>query len=383
MGSQAQNGIPSSPVSVSLFLWLLRVPRTTSTNASSSNSRKTESKDGEARSTNSSSLDEHEQVQEAVGRGDCQKNRRRIHQFMRSWWGMGHVAKGQGICRGLKVEMQGAEIKQNFYLFNLGEVDVILGIEWLESLGEVNVNWRLLTMRYRNNEKEITLKGDASLARTEVAFKTVMKSIRKGGQGFLIELGRMEGQTEREEVVDEKVQQLLKEFSEGEKLELKAFSVWKFDEFDDWEKEVQQDESLMTIKQQVITGEKPPAGELVKEYTNLSFHYITLCILFAGCVLDNCLLQINEPIPISTFLEQNGSGMKRIGDHSGPSVSDEVGFHDDSHISQSRKERLVPDEIGQVEPLFRRCLKVQMHRVLIPGMVERLERSLQALAVSH
>ncbi|KAF7812804.1 Retrotransposable element Tf2 [Senna tora] len=103
--------------------------------------------------------------------------------------GDGHVVKGQGICRGLKVEMQGAEIKQNFYLFNLGEVDVILGIEWLESLGEVSVNWRLLTMRYKDNEKEIALKGDASLARTEVAFKTVMKSIRKGGQGFLLSWG--------------------------------------------------------------------------------------------------------------------------------------------------------------------------------------------------
>ncbi|KAF7802354.1 Retrotransposable element Tf2 [Senna tora] len=324
--------------------------------------------------------------------------------------GDGHVVKGQGICKGLKVEMQGAEIKQNFYLFNLGEVDVILGIEWLESLGEVSVNWRLLTMRYKVNEKEIALKGDASLARTEVAFKTVMKSIRKGGQGFLIELGRMEGQTVEEEEVDEKIQQLLKGFSEcafgkhqveylghiisakgvqadkskvesmllstrarqnsvyvrelmaivlavkkwrhyllghkfiirtdqkalkylleqrildpdqqkwvsklmgynfeihykpgvenkaadalsrkGEKLELKAFSVWKFDEFDAWEKEVQQDESLVAIKQQVITGEKPPAGFSLRN-GSLVYHgrlvgSITLSSYFLSKYLTDC-----------------------------------------------------------------------------------------------
>ncbi|KAF7802166.1 putative mitochondrial protein [Senna tora] len=128
--------------------------------------------------------------------------------------GDGHVVKGQGICKGLQVEMQGAHVKQNFYLFNLGEIDVILGIEWLESLGEVSVNWRQLTMKYKEGENEISLKGDASLARTKVAFKTVMKSVRKGGQGYLIELGRMETQSDEEEKVDEKIQQILNGFSE-------------------------------------------------------------------------------------------------------------------------------------------------------------------------
>ncbi|KAF7810715.1 Retrovirus-related Pol polyprotein from transposon 17.6 [Senna tora] len=128
--------------------------------------------------------------------------------------GDGHVVKGEGLCRGLQVEMQGAHIKQNFYLFNLGEVDVILGIEWLESLGEVSVNWRRLTMKYKEGEKEVSLKGDASLARTEVAFKTVMKSVRKGGQGYLIELGKVEAQTEEEGEIDEKIQWILNGFSE-------------------------------------------------------------------------------------------------------------------------------------------------------------------------
>ncbi|KAF7841643.1 putative mitochondrial protein [Senna tora] len=43
----------------------------------------------------------------------------------------------------------------------------------------------------------------------------------------------------------------------GETLELKAFSVWKFDE---WEKEMQGDSQLTAIKQQIITGQKAPTG---------------------------------------------------------------------------------------------------------------------------
>ncbi|KAF7828587.1 Retrotransposable element Tf2 [Senna tora] len=46
----------------------------------------------------------------------------------------------------------------------------------------------------------------------------------------------------------------------GETLELKAFSVWKFDEFDEWEKEVQEDPQLTAIVQQIITGQKAPPG---------------------------------------------------------------------------------------------------------------------------
>ncbi|KAF7839766.1 putative mitochondrial protein [Senna tora] len=43
----------------------------------------------------------------------------------------------------------------------------------------------------------------------------------------------------------------------GEDMELKAFLVWRFDE---WEKEVKEDAQLNAIKQQVISGQKPPAG---------------------------------------------------------------------------------------------------------------------------
>ncbi|KAF7833312.1 Copia protein [Senna tora] len=255
--------------------------------------------------------------------------------------------------------MKGTEIEQKFYPFDLGGVDMILCITWLESLGEVKVNWRLLTMKYRVGEALVCLKRDASLAKTEVSYRSVLKSIRKGGQGFMLELSKMESQTEVKSETQEvfgEVQVLLDEFKEvyeplkilpprrardhailvkevlmqnkipiayfsqllsnraqkssvyerelmaivfariidpdqqkwvsklmgynfkiqykpgvenkavdalsrrHEPLELKAFSVWRGDEFDEWVKEVQNDEQLTKIKQQLISGEKPPAG---------------------------------------------------------------------------------------------------------------------------
>ncbi|KAF7842448.1 Retrotransposable element Tf2 [Senna tora] len=100
----------------------------------------------------------------------------------------GHSVKSEGRCKKLKVELQGTTLMQDFYLFDLGEVDLILGMEWLKSLGEVSVNWKQLSIKYK-------LGGEM------VSLKAVMRSIKKGGQGFLIELGTMEAHVKKDEPV--------------------------------------------------------------------------------------------------------------------------------------------------------------------------------------
>ncbi|KAF7827538.1 Retrotransposable element Tf2 [Senna tora] len=306
--------------------------------------------------------------------------------------GDGHSVQSEGKCKKLRVDVQGTVVEQDFYLFELGEVDLILGMEWLESLGEVNVNWKQLTMKFKTGEETVCLKGDSSLNRTEASYKAVMRSIKKGGQGYMLELGMVEAQVEGERKVPEEIQPILTEFSEvceplkglpphrrrdhailikegtqppnirpyryahsqkteieklvkemltagiirpmyerelvlavkkwrhylighkfvirtdqkalkylleqriidpdqqkwasklmgysfeiqykpgvenkavdalsrrEEKIELNAFSVWKFDELDSWEEEVRKDKRLSEIKEQIITGTKPPVG---------------------------------------------------------------------------------------------------------------------------
>nr|GMD23239.1 glyceraldehyde-3-phosphate dehydrogenase 2, cytosolic [Ipomoea batatas] len=49
------------------------------------------------------------------------------------------------------------------FVFPLGGVDLILGVAWLEGLGNVMVNWANLTMTFRSGDILITLVGDPSL----------------------------------------------------------------------------------------------------------------------------------------------------------------------------------------------------------------------------
>lgn len=79
-----------------------------------------------------------------------------------------------------------------FLPFQLGNSDVILGVQWLEKLGTVITNWKLQTMKFQVNGKTVTLKGDPSLTRSKISLKAMIKTIRKEGGGILVELNRVE-----------------------------------------------------------------------------------------------------------------------------------------------------------------------------------------------
>lgn len=73
--------------------------------------------------------------------------------------GDGHHKPISGICKDLTLQLEGLQVQEGFYLFELGGVDLILGITWLVTLGEVRINWRDLTMRFIQGEKEALIKG--------------------------------------------------------------------------------------------------------------------------------------------------------------------------------------------------------------------------------
>ncbi|KAF7826330.1 Retrotransposable element Tf2 [Senna tora] len=207
--------------------------------------------------------------------------------------GDGYTVQQQGCCKGLEIEMQGLRVCENFYLFNLGDVDMILGVEWLESLGEVRVNWKQLTMKIKAETGVVCLARDPALARSLVSMKNLMRSVRKGGQGLLLELNELALQEEKEQEVDVRIKKVIDDnvevcnpieglpphrsrdyaiiIKEGEqppnlrpyhyphsqKAEIeklvKEMLTAGYTDLEDWDKEVQLDEKLTRIKQQIIT----------------------------------------------------------------------------------------------------------------------------------
>ncbi|KAK0577832.1 hypothetical protein LWI29_000918 [Acer saccharum] len=101
--------------------------------------------------------------------------------------GTGDSVKGEGICKGVTLHLQGINIVEDFLPLGLGSSDVILGIQWLATLGMTHTNWKLQVMKFQLGNETVTLRGDPSLGKTLVPLKAMMRTC-KYEKGLLVEL---------------------------------------------------------------------------------------------------------------------------------------------------------------------------------------------------
>lgn len=96
-------------------------------------------------------------------------------------------------------------------------MDVILGMQWLHSLGVTEVDWRNLTFQHVG--RKVVIRGDPSLTKAWASLRSMMKSWFSPDQGFLIDCRAMERGVELygvEEVptISESISTLLAKFGD-------------------------------------------------------------------------------------------------------------------------------------------------------------------------
>lgn len=107
--------------------------------------------------------------------------------------GNGDAIRGRGICKNVELILDGSvEIMVDMLPLELGNSDIILGVQWLETLGTVVNNWRTQVMQFEAEGRTITLVGDASLVHSRISLKAMLKNLRKERQGFFVELNLVE-----------------------------------------------------------------------------------------------------------------------------------------------------------------------------------------------
>ncbi|GAU16304.1 hypothetical protein TSUD_299360 [Trifolium subterraneum] len=99
--------------------------------------------------------------------------------------GDGSCAKTKGVCEGLEIEVEELKIRVDAHIFDLGCVDVVLGIEWLRTLGDMIVNWQKQTMSFWYNKQWVTMKGmEGQLGVMETLYSVVCKPWRNEVAGW-------------------------------------------------------------------------------------------------------------------------------------------------------------------------------------------------------
>ncbi|XP_074356373.1 uncharacterized protein LOC141696084 [Apium graveolens] len=123
--------------------------------------------------------------------------------------GNGEMVKGTGVCRKLSVHLADCVVVcDDFLPLELGSTDVILGIQWLETLGPMVTNWRTQVMKFEMGGSKVTLVGDPSLVRSKITLKAMIKCLRKEGHGFLIESNKVEVVERQLGAVNERMEQI-------------------------------------------------------------------------------------------------------------------------------------------------------------------------------
>ena len=102
--------------------------------------------------------------------------------------GNGTKCREIGVCRKVEMKLKGLTVVTNFLAIDLGSVDVVLGMQWLGTIKTMKINWPSLIMKFWVGTRQLTLKGDPSLVRSECSFRTIEKTWEKEDQCFLLEL---------------------------------------------------------------------------------------------------------------------------------------------------------------------------------------------------
>lgn len=102
--------------------------------------------------------------------------------------------RGKGVVDGIDLQVQGYTIKTSYLPLELGIADVILGVQWLDTLGETRLNWKQQWMKLKVEGKLIKLVGDLSLHTAAVSLKAIWKAMEQEGEGMLVEYGGLQAE---------------------------------------------------------------------------------------------------------------------------------------------------------------------------------------------
>ncbi|GJZ47933.1 putative mitochondrial protein [Tanacetum coccineum] len=127
--------------------------------------------------------------------------------------GNGKSETSVGLCRGLKLELLGLVVIDDFYPLKLGSTDVILGMKWLRQLGDTRINWRKLIMTFQHGGEQVTLHGEVGLHRGAASLQALSRGLADIAEGYMLSLVDLGGLEMPESQVHPDLDDLLTDFS--------------------------------------------------------------------------------------------------------------------------------------------------------------------------
>ncbi|KAK4275600.1 hypothetical protein QN277_018650 [Acacia crassicarpa] len=90
---------------------------------------------------------------------------RRTQRRFRVNFGCGPGSEGAGVCEGVVLKTQGIEIVETFFVTDFSIADVVLGNQWLRTLGDTTLQGMPMSLTFKWQGRTVKLEADPSLSR--------------------------------------------------------------------------------------------------------------------------------------------------------------------------------------------------------------------------
>ncbi|XP_010420917.1 PREDICTED: uncharacterized protein LOC104706420 [Camelina sativa] len=126
--------------------------------------------------------------------------------------GNGMMVDGLGVCEKVTFSAQNLEFTTDFIVLELGQIDVILGVYWLRTLGDCRVNWEKNEMSFLYKGKMVSLKGESDLLISKMSLKSLSTGLEAKSKGVALDLCNQQDIQPVLEPIEKGIQAVLAEF---------------------------------------------------------------------------------------------------------------------------------------------------------------------------
>jgi hypothetical protein len=102
-----------------------------------------------------------------------------------------------GKCHKINLTMGKYVMNSSMIVIPMCGVDVVLGVQWLQSLGTVAFNFQELFMKFSLERKEFELRGIIGKPSKMLSSNGMTKLLKKGHQGVIVQLCSLDVQTSK------------------------------------------------------------------------------------------------------------------------------------------------------------------------------------------
>jgi hypothetical protein len=100
----------------------------------------------------------------------------------------GHTVECLDRIPNLEMKLGNYTVRDTFYVVDLSDIDVVLGVQWMITLGKITTNYQTLEIGFRDQDgKKVFLRGMSTGAPRTVSAKRMERIFRHGEVAYVVE----------------------------------------------------------------------------------------------------------------------------------------------------------------------------------------------------